>query len=312
VGDLLSELGKKLAERWLSLLVLPGALYLAVAAVAHTLGQAHPFDLRRLTDQVSAWASRPAVDTAGGQVVLLAAVLAGAAAAGLAAQALGTAAERLGLAADWPAWPRPLRDLAAWRAESRKRRWTGAARTWHQQRDLAAGLLAGSGLRPDPAERHRARRTMRRIAQEEPGRPTWSGDRVDAVAARLERDLHVDLVTVWPPLWLVLPEDVRTQVTAARQALSRAAALAAWAVLYLPLAAWWWPAAVVTAVLLTAGRSRFRTAADTYALLLEAAVRLHARALADHLGLTPAGPPAPALGDALTRHLTSSPPPPPP
>ncbi|WP_326770755.1 hypothetical protein OG978_44460 (plasmid) [Streptomyces sp. NBC_01591] len=53
MGGLLSELGKKLAERWFSLLVLPGALYLAVLAVAQTLGHTHPFDALRLAGRSS-------------------------------------------------------------------------------------------------------------------------------------------------------------------------------------------------------------------------------------------------------------------
>ncbi|URN10988.1 hypothetical protein LUW77_00475 [Streptomyces radiopugnans] len=63
MGGLLSELGKKLAERWLSLLVLPGALYLAVLGTAALLGHGHPFDLRHLTHQVSATAEARTVRT---------------------------------------------------------------------------------------------------------------------------------------------------------------------------------------------------------------------------------------------------------
>jgi hypothetical protein len=99
MNGLLDELGKRLADRWLPLLVLPGALYLAVAIAAHTLGQSRPFDLHHLTTQVIDWAKSPAATTVGGQVVLLAAALAGSAAAGLAAQALGSLAERATLAA---------------------------------------------------------------------------------------------------------------------------------------------------------------------------------------------------------------------
>ena len=78
MGGFLDELGKKLADRWLQLLVLPGAFYLAVAIAARTLGQSRPFDLHRLITQVIAWAKTPAATTVGGQVVLLAAALAGA------------------------------------------------------------------------------------------------------------------------------------------------------------------------------------------------------------------------------------------
>ncbi|WP_416518540.1 hypothetical protein [Streptomyces achromogenes] len=310
MGGLLSELGKKLAERWVSLLVLPGALYLAVAATAHTLGHRRPFDLTRLTQQIGTWASDPVTKTAGGQVVLLVAILAAAAAVGLAAQALGSLAERLCLAADWPAWPPPLRQFAARLTTRRRDRWARAACTWHQHRDEAARALL-RGQRADPAARHAAERAMTRIASEEPCRPTWSGDRLNAVAVRLERDHHLDLATLWPHLWLILPEETRAEITAARQALVRANALTAWALLYLPLAAWWWPAALITVLLTLMGRARARTATDTYATLLEATARLRTRDLADCLGLNPCATLTPETGDALTRHLAPTAPPPP-
>ncbi|TVL90264.1 hypothetical protein [Streptomyces sp. SAJ15] len=320
MGGLLSELGKKLAERWLSLLVLPGALYLAVAATATVLGHTHPFDLPRLTGQITAWANHAAAGTVGGQVVVLAAVLAGAAAAGLAAQTLGSLTERLGLAADWPTWTPPFRHLAAWRTARRRHRWRTAARTWHDHRERAA-LARTRGQRTDPAARHAAHQAMIRIALEEPQRPTWSGDRINAAVTRLERDLHLDLLALWPHLWLTLPEETRTEITTARQNLTRATTLTAWALLYLPLTVWWWPAALITAILALTGRARTHNATDTYALLLEATTRLHARHLAHHLGLTPtdltdpttpAGALTPETGDTLTRHLTPSPAPPPP
>ncbi|WP_328842654.1 hypothetical protein [Streptomyces sp. NBC_00258] len=311
MGVLLSQLGTKLAERWLSLLVLPGALYLAVAATAHTLGHTHPFELPRLTHQITTWARHPATSTVGGQVVLLAAILAGAAATGLAAQALGSLTERLCLAADWPTWPPPLRQLAAKQTARRHGRWTEAARTWHHHREQDAQALA-RGQRPDPVTRHAAERAVTRIAPEKPERPTWSGDRINAVAVRLDRDHHLVLATLWPHLWLILPEEVRTQITTARQNLTRATALTAWALLYLPLTVWWWPAALITATLTLTGWVRTRTATDTYALLLEASTRLHIRDLADHLGLDPTGRLAPETGDTLTHHLTPTPPPIPP
>ncbi|MFE7161714.1 hypothetical protein [Streptomyces sp. NPDC057636] len=311
MGGFLSELGKKLAERWLTLLVLPGALYLAVAVTAHVLGHGHPFDLPRLTHQITTWANQPAARTAGGQVVLLAAILAGAATVGLAAQALGSLAERLCLAADWPAWPLPLRQLAAKQTARRHARWTDAARTWHHHRERDAQARA-HGQPTNPARRHAAERTMTRIGPEEPGRPTWSGDRLNAVAIRLERDHHLDLATLWPHLWLILTEETRTQIATARQNLTRAATLTAWALLYLPLAAWWWPAVLITITLALTGWSRTRTATDTYAMLLEATTRLHTHDLADRLGLNPTSPISPATGDALTHHLTPTPPPPPP
>ncbi|WP_369263627.1 hypothetical protein [Streptomyces sp. R35] len=311
MGGLLSELGKKLADRWLSLLVLPGALYLAVASAAQALGHAHPFDLSRLSSQITASANAPAARAAGGQVVLLLAVLAASAAVGLAAQALGSIAERVYLAADWHTWPSPIRNTINSRVSGRQRSWDAAARIWHRQREEAARTLAIGGRRSDHTQRQAAHRAMTQIATERPTRPTWSGDRIHAAAVRLERDHQLDLATVWPHLWLILPDSARTEITTARQTLTRATTLFAWALLYLPLTAWWWPAATISVALTLTGRIRTRTAIDTYALLLEAATRVHAGDLARHLGFTLAGPLTPEMGDKLTRFLAPSPPPPP-
>lgn len=306
MGGFLNALGQKLAERWLTLLVLPGALFLAGATVARTLGQAHALDLGRLTDRITGWAQTPATTTAGGQVILLGAVLAAAAAAGLAAQGLGTLIQRTVLAADWRTWPGPLRRWAHARVARRRARWTTAAHHYQRQLDSDASALARTGRRTDPAPRRAAHHAVQRISAEEPGRPTWSGDRIHSTALRLERDQHLDLPLVWPHLWLVLPDTTRTEITAAEQALTRATTLGGWALLYAPLTACWWPAAPLTAALALTASHRLRTAADTYARLVEAAARLYTTDLAVQLGIDHTDLAGPAtLGDTLTHRLSS-------
>ncbi|WP_406194115.1 hypothetical protein OH807_04490 [Kitasatospora sp. NBC_01560] len=304
---MLAELGKKLAEKWLTLLVLPGALYLAVGVAADLLGHAHPFDAAGLSDRVGAWAKAPALGTFGGQAVLLAAVGVAAAGVGVVVQALGSLVERLHLAADWRGWPagvRTLADLATRRRHAR----------WQHRRELAGRARAQAHI-ADPASRPaaseaaaEARAAVHRVGAEEPVRPTWSGDRVHLAALRVRRHYGLDLAALWPYLWLTLPDPPRAEVTAARQALARAATLTAWAVLYLPLALWWWPALIVAAVLALTGHHRFRAAADGYATLLEAVVRLHAVDLARRLGLDCAGPLTAADGARLAELLVPRPP----
>ncbi|MFF5494441.1 hypothetical protein [Streptomyces aquilus] len=304
----LGQLGQKLAERWLTLLVLPGALYLAAAACARALGQSHPVAVSRVSGQITAWSRSRPVATTAGQVLVLAGILAGAAAAGLAAQALGSAIERGVLAADWGQWPFPARKLAARRTASRRARWDAAHETYS---DLyrAAGP-AGATVTDEARDRRRAawhRRT--RIAAERPQRPTWSGDRINAAAVRLKRDRHLDLGTLWPHLWLTMPETTRTQITDARQDLTRATTLGGWAVLYAALTCWWWPAAVLAAVLATIARHRIRAATDTYATLLEAAARLHTGELAAVLGVSDTDSTGTESGDVVMSLLRPLPPP---
>ncbi|MFI6542970.1 hypothetical protein ACIBO9_06955 [Streptomyces prunicolor] len=311
-----SGLTGKLAERWLTLLVLPGAFYLAAAATARTLGWTHALDLHRLTTAVTTRMKNPTATTTGGQIVLLAAVLAGAAAVGLAAQALTSVVERLAFAPDWETWPRPLRTVAGQRTRSRQRAWTTAHTTYHQLRTAAEARATDRTQPPQTedqlilarGERHAAYRRWTRVGLEKPDRPTWSGDRLHAVTVRMDRDLHLRLPIVWPYLWTVLPEPTRIELTTARTALTRATTLTAWALLYLPLTLWWWPALPLTTGIAVAGWRRTRTTTDTYAQLLEATTRLHLTTLATQLGITHTGAPTPALGDTLTHHLHTQPP----
>ncbi|MFG2950446.1 hypothetical protein [Streptomyces adustus] len=303
MSGVLAELGKKLAEKWLTLLVLPGALYLAVGVTANLLGHTHPFDAVRLSDQVTEWAKAPAAGTFGGQVIVLAAVGAGAAGVGVIVQALGSLIERLCLAADWCGWPAGPR---AWADRATRRR----RKRWRHKRQLAGSAQARAHI-ADPESSEVAQTAafaawaaVYRVGTEQPVRPTWSGDRVHVAALHLRRDLGLDLGTVWPHLWLTLPDTPRAEVTSARQALTRASTLTAWAVLYLPLALWWWPALIITIALALTGHHRFHAATEAYATLLEAVVRLHAGDLARQLGLDCAGPLTAANGVILADHLT--------
>lgn len=308
MSGFLGELGKKLAERWLTLLVLPGLLYLAVAAAAHTMGHSHALDVVFLSGRLTAWAKTPAATALGGQVVLLAGILAAAAAAGLVARAAGSAVDCLVLAPGWHTWTRPARAVIAWQVRRRQRAWDDAHATYHRLFDQAAQARRRGRPVPDPAPRHAAHRARDRISAERPDRPTWSGDRLHAVAVRLERDLHLELPGLWPHLWLTLPDRASGQVSTARQDLARATTLAGWAILYLPLTSWWWPAAPLSLAIGLIAWRRTRAAADTYAMLLEAAIRLYLTDLAQQVNLPHTGPATGDLGDTLT-HLFHSPPP---
>ena len=296
---ILGELGKKLAERWLSLLVLPGALYLAVVYAAVTLGHRHALDVQRLMTEITARSVDPAAKMAGGQITLLVAVLAGAAALGLAAQTLGSLAERLILAADWQTWPAPLRAVAQHAVALRASRWADLDAVVRVEQRRA--LLPAPADRPDPQRRLRAAHRRSQISVEPPERPTWSGDRIQAAALRLDRDHHLDLFSLWPQLSLVLPDPVRTEITSARSDLTRAANLAGWGVLYAPLARWWWPAIPLAIVLAFVARHRIRSTVDAYAGLVEAAARIHATTLAAQLAIDHTGPLSSDLGDLLYR-----------
>ncbi|NJP29587.1 hypothetical protein FLW53_36405 [Microbispora sp. SCL1-1] len=300
----LDELGKKLAERWLTLLVLPGLIYLTYLAAALTLHQSgtHAFDVEALRNAIDRLATRPA--TASTAVIALAAtaVLAAAAASGLAAAALGRLIERAWVI-EGRRWPARLL------TGNRQKRWKKADDRVHQQTKAAVRAHADPVAGPPAAELVRAITKRAAISLDVPQRPTWIGDRLRAVDQRLLTAYDLDLTSAWPRLWLTVPDVARTELAAARDAMAAAARLAGWALLYLLLAPWWWPALLIAAVIILTAWIRARTATAALADLIEATVDLYGRDLATQLGIpVPAdGPLAPEIGLKITTILRKDP-----
>ncbi|NUT47723.1 MAG: hypothetical protein HOV94_10515, partial [Saccharothrix sp.] len=151
MNGFLAELGKKLAERWVTLLALPGVLFLATALTAVVLGHAHALDWRRLVAAV------PAGVTPTRLALPAVAVLVAASAVGLAAQGAGHLLERA-LLSDARG---PLRVLA----KRRQRRWAARDEAYEEAPDADRAELA-----------HR----RNRVGLARPERFTWVGDRVRA------------------------------------------------------------------------------------------------------------------------------------
>jgi hypothetical protein len=269
VGKFFDELAAKLAERWLALLVLPGALFLVAAVVGGWLGQRAALDWSRFRLGMAELSGTVSRLSAGMQVVLLVIALLGAAGVGLVVQGLAGVTRLVWLGQ----WPRPLR---RWRVEARRQRWCDFVErrrvlsVEHPDRQEDIDLLA---------ER------ANRIALAEPGRPTWMGDRVHAVEQVALARLGLDLAFGWPRLWLVLPDTVRAEITAAEASFATAVAAGTWSLPYLALAIIWWPAAVVGVAFGVTGWSRARAAIRDLGALSEAAVDLHGRTLALALGV---------------------------
>ncbi|ALG06386.1 hypothetical protein [Kibdelosporangium phytohabitans] len=266
MGGFLSELGKNLAKQWVSLLVVPGCLFIATVAFGLALGHRRWWEVSRATKWVTTIDTGPR--GVGVLTLVLVVLLITAAAAGLLAQAIGTVVERLWLAQRWERWPRPIRAIAAAVTRVRAGRWTG---------------------HPDAA----------------PRRPTWIGDRALVPTKRVHAAYRMDLPVVWPALWLHLPDNTRAEITSARLAYSTSAALAGWGVLYVAAAAVWWPALLVVIAVWITAWVRARQSIDTYARLIEAAVHLHSPDLARVLGFEQEGPLTRDTGARLTYLLSA-------
>ncbi|HVB43178.1 MAG TPA: hypothetical protein VNF47_10795 [Streptosporangiaceae bacterium] len=282
----LDEVGRRLAERWVALLAVPGLLYVAAVTVTVALGQQHAVDVSALGRRITAWAGGAALRSPGGAILFAVAVLAGSVGAGLTASVLGRAAER------------------AWFAVGR--RWPGRLLTgWRQARAREAKRVAD-----DPASSRalagRAMERADRICLVEPARPTWIGDRLRVTEVRAELAYGLDLAAAWPRLWLMVPDGVRGEIGTAGESLAAAAQLAGWAVLYAVLGLWWWPAAPIALITAITCAIRARAAAGVLADLVESAVDLHSRQLAVQLGAPVTGQLTPAEGAKLTTLMRKS------
>ncbi len=280
---LLAEVGQKLADRWAALLAVPGLLYLAAVTVAAVLGQGHALSYHALDRKITAWAADPVLKSAGAAVLIAAVILAGSVVAGLVAAAGGGFIENL--------WTLPGRHIpASWLV-----RW---------RRDRSRRYKAVADTSASAAEARRAIARADRICLIEAGRPTWIGDRLRACHVRIEQTYGLDLNAAWPRLWLIVPDTVRTELGAARDAFTAAARLLAWAVLYLVLAIWWWPAIPIALITATTAVRKARLATGNLADLIESAVDLYNRNLATQLGEeAPSGSLTTAMGGRLSAQM---------
>ncbi|MFI8090203.1 hypothetical protein ACIF9R_18070 [Streptomyces sp. NPDC086080] len=305
MNPLLATLGGKLTERWLNLLVLPGALFLAATAVGATLGHRHWHDVDRLRTTLDDLAADPVLDRTGTAALLVALALLAATAASLAAQFLGGAIERwrLRFGHDPFSRARTARRARQWRErDARFDEAVGHAHRTTTGSDGSGGSVTDRGRALERV--HALAEARDRIALRAPVRPTWYGDRIQATAHRLDAAYGVDLAVLWPRLWLTLPEPAVRRLQSAHDSFSAAARLSAWAVGYALLACWWWPAAAAAVCCAVVARTRARTSLDALAGLIEAAVDVHGRELATRVGLISpetSGRLTPDTGDVMSE-----------
>jgi hypothetical protein len=283
----IAELGQKAADRWLALLVLPGALFLAFAWTTWTVRRHGTW-----LDPTSAVHQAERLDGAHPGALLLlaaAAVLLAASAIALLAQGLASAMEHLWFEAGWGPAGRLL-------TERRRSNWQDAE---NRYRAAIRGRLRGdASADPDAALARRDR-----ICLVEPARPTWLADRARAVGERVHDAYDIDLDSLWPRLWLTLTDAARGELAAARTSLTADARLFAWGLLYVLPAVWWPPALAITAVTCTTAWRRARGSTNTLADLAEAAVDLYTPILATQLGLAADKGLTPELGHQITMIL---------
>ncbi|MEU0162283.1 hypothetical protein ABZ154_26525 [Streptomyces sp. NPDC006261] len=277
MGGFFQQLAKTLADRWISLLVLPGAFFLGAVWLSVNLSHVDAWNVALLTRRAEDAMAEIADLPSGAQALLVVAVLAAASGVGFVVQALAAVTRRVWLGP----WPRPFASVAAERTARRRARWH---RLVEERRALEA-VSPATRTRERQDRIDTAAQRITRLAMAEPGRPTWMGDRIHAVESIAYHRYGLDLTYGWSRLWLVLPDTARTDLTAAHSAFAAAVATGTWAVPYLLLTAVWWPAVLVAAGIGLTGWARARAAVADLTTLTEATLDLHGRTLAAALGI---------------------------
>ncbi|MEU1395033.1 hypothetical protein ABZ403_03050 [Micromonospora zamorensis] len=247
MNSILSTIGTKLVDRWLSLLALPGVLFIVAAVWGHRAGHRRALDL----------GVGRAIQDAGVPTALTAIFLAVAAVAVVyLARGSGALVRTIWLGR-WRGPAAPIADAVV-----RCRRAAAARSAARRGVDpIAVYLPARATWMAD-----RFRLAEARIAGQYHG---------------------LSLPVVWPRLWLLAPEETRAQIRTASSDFESTSMLTGWGLLYLALGALWYPAAVIGVVVMATGCRRGRGRAGVLAELVESAVDVHLPLVLAATGVAP-------------------------
>lgn len=105
--------------------------------------------------------------------------------------------------------------------------------------------------------------------------PTRLGNILRASENRPRERYGLDPIICWPRLWLLLPDSIQSELTAARASLNTAARIFLWSVLFLIWTIWAWWVPIATILVAFWSYRWMLSAARVYGDLLESAFDLH-------------------------------------
>jgi hypothetical protein len=201
-------------------------------------------------------------------------------------------------------WPWPLHLLEAPLSALVRRR-------VQRQRERWSDLMQQRESQPlTPAERMELARLEQARLDFPPDladlRPTAVGNILRAVERRVVHRYGLDAVLLWPRLWLLLPEDARQEIAAARESLDRLAEAWGWGLCFLVWAFWQPWAAPIALVWMLLAAWLARSLARTFAVLVQSAFDLYRWRLYEALHFPvpeEKGDAERAAGQSLTRYI---------
>lgn len=202
-------------------------------------------------------------------------------------------------------WPRPLNFLRRRLVERRVAR-SGKQEVRYQELNKEAweqgGLQKLSETELD--EYMELDQSLRRTPQEHLIMPTELGNILRASETKPEEKYGLNAVICWPRLWLLLPEEARSEISQARASLDTGAHVLFWSLLFIVWSIWAWWALLGVLVAILAYRGML-SAATIYADLVESAFDVHRQALYHALRWPLPRDPASEqqIGQELTQYL---------
>jgi|SRR5215469_1656573 len=265
IGSFWDSVAGKLADRWFGLSG-QALVFWAGGLVAYAVGNGGVHGLERIGHRFVGYG-------APGQVAALVLALLVAAASAIVVRRLTGPVLRV-LEGYWPGLLRPLRDvligLMARRADS----------TRHEVQELAGSVQDGAASRLERDRYVRLDRRLRLMPTAERLLPTPIGNILRAAESRPVDKYGLDAVSLWPHLWLLIPDTARQELIAARSALDASVATVVWSALFLVFVPWSpWAAIVGLTVAVLALTAWVPARAATFAVLVEAVFDLYRREL---------------------------------
>lgn len=292
VGKFWDAVAGKLADRWASVAA-PAVVFWAGGVLAWAFAGSGWSRLSKITN----WLDGQRVAA---QVAALLGSLVVVAASAIVVQRLTTPGLRV-LEGYWPRW---LHGLIRWRRGHVLRSKAADDEAWQQLQHEIEENEPTAQQRADLA-RLENRRRHRPILDSE-FLPTRIGNILRAAETRPYHRYGLEVVTVWPRLWLVLPELARQELTTARGSTDASVAAAIWGlgfVAFTPLAWWAAPTGIVFATAAVIWWVPAR--AEVFADIIESAFDLYRATLYQQLRWPVPSNPADEFqtGEELTSYL---------
>jgi hypothetical protein len=117
--------------------------------------------------------------------------------------------------------------------------------------------------------------------------PTQVGNVLRAAETYSSVRYGLELSTIWPRLWLLLPTETQKEITEARKQLNEATGLFWWAILFTVWVVWAWWVPIVAYAAAVIAMWRIISAAEVYAVLIRTAFDLHRFALYKQMEWSP-------------------------